>query len=226
MTVNILATRTIQYRADAGAIKDVVLTVFEPLLVHEDDNEWQCAYQIHPPEKHRKFTMRGQGWVSAFLGCLVVARGYIEHPTENRTSWQGMLHAGLPWYKPCPQGYQAPQIPPSEQNPGNLEVLTRVRLGAHDDDTVHEILLTLYRPFLVNDSTWKCAFAFGAGPNEPVRYGTGADFIEALLDCLAFSRLTYNSTIPATWKPSELFETTQFWPYKIDREYSIDRTTS
>ncbi|HRI69742.1 MAG TPA: hypothetical protein PK156_36180 [Polyangium sp.] len=216
--MNIFATRTIQYRTDAGEIKDVILTVFEP--VPEHNGEWQCAFQFHPPENQRKFTMRGQGWISAFIGCLSVARGFIEHPTQERTSWQGMMHSGLPWHHEKPEGYQSPPIPPSEANPGNLEILTKVRLGIpHDANDVHELILIVYRPLAVDEMKWKCAFAFGEGANEPVRYGIGADSIEALLDALALARITYESMIPNAWKPpeSDEFDSVEFWPYKIGR---------
>jgi hypothetical protein len=220
VTVNIFATRTIQYRKDAGDIKEVILTVFEPASAHDD--EWQCAFQSHPPDNQRKFTMRGLSLISAFLGCLSAARGYIEHPTEERTSWQGMTHSGLPWHHEKPEGYQPPQIPVPEVNPGNLKILTKVRLGIpHGDNDVHELILIVYRPFAVDATKWQCAFAFGAGANEPVRYGIGADFIEALLDALALARVTYEAMVPAEWQPREPeeFDSVQFWPHKIGREY-------
>lgn len=61
----------------------------------------------------------------------------------------------------------------------------------------------------------------GAGATEPVRYGKGADFIEALLDALVLARVTYESMVPAQWKPPESsdFDSMQFWPHKIRREY-------
>jgi hypothetical protein len=84
-----------------------------------------------------------------------------------------------------------------------------------------ELVLTVYRPLCMEEAKWNCAFAFGAGANEPVRYGVGTDFIEALLDALALARITYESMIPAEWQPPESsqLDSVHFWPHKIGREY-------
>lgn len=217
--MEVLATRTIKYRHDSGKETDVTLTVFVPFLMERGD--WKCQFKFSPPDSQRPVHVYGMDFVQALLGCLSVARGYIEHPTEERTSWQGMMHSGLPWHHEKPAGYQRPQIPAPEVNPGNLEILTKVRLGIpHGDNDVHELILIVYRPFAVHETRWKCAFAFGAGVDEPVRYGVGADFIEAILDALALARVTYESMVPAEWQPeSDEFDSVQFWPHKIGREY-------
>ena len=226
LNVNILATRTIQYRTDRDTVKDVVLTVFEPVRASED--EWQCAFRFHPPENRRAITLRGHDCISALLACLVVARGYVEHPSEERTSWQGMSHSGLPWHNDIPEGYQPPPIPVLEENPGNLDVLTTRRFGVPHDDDIRELVLTVYRPIYTERGSWKCAFAFDTAPNKPVRYGSGLDLIEALLDALAIARVAYEAMIPAEWAPPESsdLDTGRFLPYKIGRAYSIKRAGS
>jgi hypothetical protein len=220
MNVNELATRTIQCRTDSGTVKDVVLTVFEPVRAND---EWQCAFRFHPPENQRPFTMRGDDCISALLGCLRVARGYVEHPNEERTSWQGMSHSGLPWHNDLPEGYQPPTVQEPEEYSGNLEILGTRRLGVpHGENEISEMVLTVYKPFC-DESKWKCAFAFGTGANLPVRFGFGEDFIEAFLDALSLARVAYKAMVPPGWEPPESsdFASVQFLPFKIGREYSI-----
>lgn len=133
-----------------------------------------------------------------------------------------MMHSGPPWHHEKPEGDQPPQIPAPEVNSGNLEILTKVRLGIpHGDNYARELILIVYRPFAANETKWQYAFALGAGANEPVRYAIGADFIEALLDTLALVRVTYEAMIPAKWQPPEFsdFDSVQFWPHKIGRNY-------
>jgi hypothetical protein len=224
--VNVLATRTIQYRTDSGAVRDVILTVFEPSKAGVDD--WRCGFQFHPPSNQRIIKVGGADCIAALLCCLSVARGYVEHPTEDRTSWQGMSHAGLPWHNELSEGYQPPDIPAPEANPGNLDILATRRLGVPDaSGGVREVILTVYRPIRVQDETWECAFAFGTAASEPVRYGVGADFIEALLDALAMARVAYRAMVPAEWEApeSEGFESVQFLPYKVGRAYSTEPST-
>lgn len=223
--MNVLTRRTIQHRTDSGAAADVVLTVFEPF--QESASFWRCGFQFEPPSNQRIIKAGGYDAIAALLACLTVARGYIEHPSEDRTTWQGMSHSGLPWHSTMPDGYQPPDIPPLEVNPENLSILATRRLGTPDEsDGVRELMLTVYKPFQVDEKTWKCAFALKAACNDNVRYGVGADFIEALLDALAMARTTYLGMVPPQWEApeSEGFGDVHFLPYRIGRAYSIDRT--
>jgi hypothetical protein len=87
---------------------------------------------------------------------------------------------------------------------------------------VREVILTVYRPLCVKEGTWKCAFAFGTAPSDPVRYGVGADFIEALLDALAMARSTYETLVPAGWEPESVgLVGVEYLPHRIGREYFI-----
>lgn len=221
--MNILAKRTIQYRTDSGAIDDVVLSVFEPFQERED--RWRCGFQVEPPTNQRVIKAGGSDCIAALLGCLTAARGYIEHPTESRTAWQGMPHSGLPWHGRLPDGYRPPDIPPPESKPGDLDVLATRRLGLPDDGGgVRALILTVYRPFSVEDGSWKCAFALETTPGGLVRYGVGADLLEALLDALAMARVAYLDMAPPAWEAPEAegFQGVEFLPCKIGRAYLID----
>lgn len=223
--MNVLAKRTIQYLTDSGAVKDVVLTVFEPF--QEDATFWRCGFQFEPPSNQRIIKPGGYDAIDAILTCLTVARCYVEHPSENRTTWQGMEHLGLPWHDKIPDGYQPPDVPPLEADPGNLSIMATRRLGMPDDSGgVCELMLAVYRPFQVDETTWKCAFVLETSPSGRVRYGVGSDFIEALLDALATARTAYVGMVPPQWEApeSEGFGDVHFLPYRIERAYLIDRT--
>jgi len=222
--MNVLATRTIQGRTDAGTVESLVLTVFEPYQERAD--VWRCAFSVSPPSRERLIKAGGADAIGALLGYFTVARGYLEHPSESRTTWQGMFHSGLTWYRRIPEGYQPPEVPAREPNPGNKPILAIRRLGVPDEmGETRELMLTVYRPFSVDEQTWRCGFAVSTGA-EDVRYGVGADFIEALLDALAMARLVCRAMIPSEWVAPEWdgFETVEFLPYKVGREYSIDKT--
>lgn len=221
--MDVLTTREIQYTDDNGEERNVVLTIYTPYA--QVDRGWRGAFAFGPPIARlngKTIPSGGVDFIQCFMCSVEVARGYLMgSDLAKRVHWHGMRHFGLPYYAERPVDYQAPQIPASEVNPGNLEILTKVRLGIpHRDNEVHELILIVYRPFAADETKWKCAFAFGAGANEPVRYGIGADFIEALLDALALARVTYEAMVPAEWQPeSDEFDSVQFWPHKIGREY-------
>ncbi|UQA56731.1 DUF6968 family protein [Polyangium aurulentum] len=222
--MDVLATRVLQYRSESGAETDVTLTVFAPFKTERDD--WKCGFQFSPPPNQRVNHIAGVDYIQAVLCCLEVARGYIEHPKEQRSSWQGMSHSGLPRHAEKPASYQPPAIPPPEASPGNLEVLTTRRLGCPNEGGVEqELILTVYKPLEAEGGTWKCGFSFGPTESAAIRYGVGADFIEALLDALALARVTFEAMVPTGWVASEsdaLRDCADF-PYKIGRSFGMDR---
>lgn len=221
--MDVLATRILQYRDDSGVVKDVSLTVFAPRKTDQDD--WECAFQFSPPPNQRTLHARGVDSIQALLACLTVARSYIEHPTEDRSSWRGMSHAGLPQFVEKPASYQPPALPPIEPNSGDLSPLATRTLGQPDETGgVRELVLTVYEPIRADNGTWKCAFAFGSAENEPVRHGVGQDFIEALLDGLAMARATYETMIPEGWRAPASHELwgLEFLPYKVGRAYGME----
>ncbi|MDI1433226.1 DUF6968 family protein [Polyangium sorediatum] len=222
----VLTTRVLQYRSDNGVVKDVTLTVFTPRKTDQDD--WECGFQFSPPPNQRTIHVRGVDAIQALLSCLTVARSYIEHPTEERSSWQGMVHAGLPRFAEKPEAYQPPTVPPFEENPGGLEPLAVGILGCPDETgRARALALTVYKPLRADDGTWKCAFVLGSPVDEPVRHGMGDDFIEALLDGLALARATYEAMIPEGWEVplSDEFLEPTFLPYKEGRSYAMEPTS-
>jgi hypothetical protein len=223
--MDVLATREFQYTDDHGEERNVLLTIFTP-YAQVDERGWRGAFAFGPPIARlngKTIPSGGVDFLQCFLCAVEVARGYLMgSDLAEYVHWQGMRHFGLPWHHPKPEGYQPPPIPPSEANPGNLEVLTQVRLPIpYGENDVHELILSVYRPSAADQTKWTCAFAFGPGTNEPVHYGIGADFIEALLDALAIARVTYESMVPEAWRPRGLdeFDGVEFWPYKMGREY-------
>jgi hypothetical protein len=221
--MEVLATRVLQYRSDSGAETDVTLTVFAPFKTERDD--WKCEFQFSPPSNQRLMHAYGVDYLQALLGCLSVARGYIEHPEEQRSSWQGMFHSGLPLHEEKPASYQPPDVPSPEANPGNLEVLTTRRLGYPDEGGVErDLILTVYKPFQAEGETWKCGFSFGPPESASIRYGVGADFIEALLDAFALARVTFEAMVPKGWvaPESEGLHDCADLPYKVGRSFGTD----
>jgi hypothetical protein len=220
---SVLVTRVLQYHYDSGEERDVTLTVFEPLETEEGD--WECGFQFNPPANQRIINACGLDYIQALLACLMAARGYIEHPVEQRSSWKAMFHAGLPWTAEKPQAYEPPLVPASEPNPGGMAVLATRTLGRPGEDGVaRKLPLTVYKPFRADDGTWRCAFALGSAESEPVRYGVGSDFIEALLDSLAMARAVYETMVPNGWSApdSEGLWDGRFLPYKVERAYWME----
>jgi hypothetical protein len=221
--MDVLATRVLQYRHDDGKETDVTLTVFVPILNERGD--WKCQYKFSPPKTSRAYHVYGIDSLQAILDCLGAARAYIEHPTEERTSWQGMSHSGLPWRSARPEGYQKPQIPALEKNPGDLDVLGTRKVACPDQNgATSALVLTVYKPTQMGDETWKCAYSFEPLDGGSIRYGTGADYIESFLDALTLARVTYDSMLPEGWRASETEDLLDcaYFPYKVGRAFFKD----
>lgn len=219
----ILATRVLQYRYDSGEERDITLTIFEPLETEVGD--WECGFQFNPPANQRIIKACGLDYIQALLACLTAARGYIEHPVEQRSSWQTMFHAGLPWTAEKPPAYEPPLVPALEPNPGGMELLaTRILGRPGEDGAAGKLPLTVYKPFRTGDGTWRCAFSLGSTESEPVRYGIGSDFIEALLDALAMARAAHETMVPEGWTAPDSAEAwdSRFLPYKMGRAYWLE----
>ncbi|MBK8257631.1 MAG: hypothetical protein IPK82_33795 [Polyangiaceae bacterium] len=220
--MDVLATRVLKYRNDHGSERDVTLTLFAPSRTEHD---WQCGFQFSPPANQKIVHVYGVDILQAIVGCLKVARGYIEHPTEQRSSWQGMSHSGLPWHAEKPASYHPPDVPPPQEFPADLDVLATRKLGYRDATTgTHSLVLTVYKPLQAKDDVWRCAFGLGSSECTQVRYGRGADMIEALLNALALARAAYEAAAP---KDSVASESSDFFdcsdlPYSIGRAYFTD----
>jgi hypothetical protein len=221
--MNILAERDIKYRDSFGVETNVRLTVFSP--VQTDIGDWRCAFRFdgRPSDKTRQ--VHGVDFLQALLSCLEVARGYVEHPSEERTHWQGMPHSGLPWHAKKPSSYEAPDVPAPETAPPGLEPLTTRKLGIPGEDgMLTSLLLTIFIPRPGKDGIWHCAFSFSQSEAALVRYGVGADLIEALLNALSLARATYETMIPRGWVAPESGELlgSLSLPYNIGRAYWIE----
>lgn len=84
--------------------------------------------------------------------------------------------------------------------------------------------MNLYKPIQVGEGAWKCGYSFDPLNGTSIRFGTGVDSIESLLDALTLARITYESMIPHGWratKTDELLDCDDL-PYKSGRAYLID----
>jgi hypothetical protein len=198
----------------------VVLTLFHPFEVVSGD--WKCVFGFDPPMKPTGAGGRGPDIIGAVVHALAYSRLYAETMSWwNSAHWQGVSGCGLPASGEQVPAHQPPQVPPPEVNPGNLAVFATRTLGRPDDSGIEiESTLTTFTPSQV-DGVWKCAFTFGP-PEGPVRHGSGADFIEALLDALSLARVTYESTVPEGWAPrGEGLLTCADLPVKIGRSFWV-----
>lgn len=226
--MDVLATRALSFTDDNGDSMEVTLTVFQPF--EAERQVWKCKFQFGPPIHREAIAVAGVDYIQAVVGCLEVARGYLNGTKLwGRVQWQDMADCGLPWYTNTPPPLRSTDIPPAEANPGNLRVLTNRTLGLPDDSgTEREIVLTVFAPFQAQDGAWRCGFAFGALESAPIRYGDGADFIEALLDALAGARATFDAMLPHDWHPpdtSTVLDCTGL-PRKVGRSFWIDTSES
>ena len=216
--MNVLTTRTLRFRDEHGHDAPVILTIFEPT---RDDNEgWSCIFDFEPPIRPRNAAGRGVDWIQAFTVALRFARLYFETTKWSRTGhWQGMQHLGLPDSTNESPGGDSTEIPKLEERSGTLDALTTRRLAFSS-----EIELTIYRPFAAPDGSWKCAFSFDPIDAGLIRYGTGADFIESLLDTLATARCVFEQMNPSGSTGSdELLDCVDF-PIKRGRVFRICRS--
>lgn len=219
--MHILAQRDIKYRDSSGNETDITLTVFAPVKTERED--WKCGFRFNGRPSDKVRYVYGVDFLQALLCCLEVARGYLEHPSEERTSWQGMPHSGLPWHAKKPPSYEAPHIPAPEAGPADLEPLATRKLGIPGEDgTLTALFLTIYQPQRIDDGRWKCAFSLGPSDATLVRYGVGADFIEALLNALSLARAAYEELAPGCeFESVELLDSHSL-PYHVGRAYWMD----
>jgi hypothetical protein len=220
--MDVLATRVLSYPDENGDERELVLSVFMPFEFEPE--QWRCGYIFSPPIHRKGVDLAGVDFIQAFLCCLVVARGDLEGTDlGGRVHWQGMLDCGLPWPAERATSLDPAEIPPPEGNAGEMEVLTTRAVGYPDESGAEAaLLLTVFVPFEAENKTWKCGFAFGPPLNAPLRHGVGADFIEALVDCLAMARATFEGKVPTGWvRSGELYDLCDL-PYKIGRSFWTD----
>jgi hypothetical protein len=220
--MDVLATRVLSYLDDNGNDSQLILTIFTPFKAKE--YQWKCAFVFGQPIDGKVEYGVGIDFIQAFLNCVQIARGYFEG-TElfGRCHWQGMLDCGLPWHTANAASLGPDDIPLPDESAESMDVLTIRAVGYRDESGEREFLLTVFVPFKAEDEVWKCGFTFDPPPSATIRYGVGADSIEALLDGLAKARATFEGTAPKGWKPSEeAFDCNDF-PYKIGRSFWTER---
>lgn len=220
--MDILTTRVLSYADEEGHETDLVLTIFVP---HEVDGSWRCGFTFSPALQGKYVEFVGVDFLQALLICLGIVPQYLRlAPLPHRAHWQGIHHCGLPSHAVRPADHQPPEIGPMEPNPGHLDILaTRMLCFLDQYGATYAIVLKVYKPFQTDDGKWRCAFSLCSdeGDKNPVRYGTGADFIESLLDALTLARATCEATAPTGWQASnfkDLLDCADF-PYKIGRAF-------
>lgn len=220
--MDILATRRLHHVDDNGNEDGILLTIFVPF--EEREGLWKCGFIFTPPISPNVVHGAGVDFIHAFLGGLRVARIFLESTKLfGQANWHGMLDCGLPARAEAPALLSSVAIPPLEVNPGTLAILTTRSLGYPDEGGVEsEIILTIFVPFKVKDDIWKCGFTFGSPATAPVHYGTGADFIEALLDGLAEARRAFEGMVPKSWISAHERLDCADLPYKIGRSFWTD----
>lgn len=230
--MDVLTTREIQYMDDSGEERKVVLTIYSP-YPRVDNRGWRGAFAFGPPIDRLDGTTIPSGgidFIQCFQCAVEVARGYLLGSTlRKRAHWQGVQHCGLLWRSERPEGYQNPQIPALEEKPSDLDVLGTRKVACPDQNGgTSKVVLIVYKPAQQGDGTWKCAYSFDPLDGTSIRFGTGVDYIEAILDALTLARITYDSMIPHGWhasKTEDLLDCDDL-PYKSGRSYFIDPVAS
>lgn len=230
--MDVLTTREIQYSDDNGDERNVVLTIYSP-YPRVDKRGWHVDLAFGPPLVRlngKTTSSSGVDFIQSFLGAVDIAHSYLLGPTlRKRAHWQGVKHCGLPSRSERPEGHQEPQIPALEEKPAVLDVLGTRKLAFPDQHGVtSKVVLSVYKPTPMGDGTWKCAYSFDPLDGTFVRFGTGVDCLESILDALALARVTYDSMIPHGWQPSkteDLLDCDDL-PYKSGRGYFIDPIAS
>lgn len=224
--MDILATRVLSYPDESGNDAQLLLTLFAPLEAKE--YQWKCGFVFGPPipQKSEHGVGVGIDFIQAFVNSITYARSYLETwELGRRVHWQGMSDCGL--LEPA-DGLLASDLddrPSPRENTGSMTVLTTRTVGYKDPIGVEkEFLLTVFTPFKADDGAWKCTFTFDPSPRAAaIRHGSGADFIEALLDSLAKARATFEGTKPEGWEASdESFDCADL-PFKVGRSFRTAR---
>lgn len=220
--MDVLTTRVLRYPDNVGDEKEVVLTILGP--VEKEREDWKCGFVFSPPIHRKAVYVSGVDFIQAFLGCLEVARGYLEGTDlGGRAHWQGMLDCGLPWRAERPASLAPVNISPPEGTPGTMDVLATRRLSYPDQHGgEQELLLIVFVPFESQDTTWKCGIRFGPPLSSAIYVGAGADYVEALLDGLSIARAIFEGKIPNGWEPEGDLHTCSDLPYRVGRSFWKD----
>ncbi len=226
LLTTLLTTRTLNYVDDDGVMKDVVMTLFRCV---DDDGSWKIGLSFGAPINwkterqwedvlHLITYILAMWWVRLFLSGMDLANNIRWRDRQEQESF----NCGLPALRERPSNWIAPEIPPTEKNPGNLEILSESTVPFPDQAGVEqERPLFVFTPEQMADGRWRCGFAFDTKDAAPVCYGVGDDWIQAFLDAAAMIRVVYDATLPQGWKPRDTVGCGRL-PYKMGRGYFID----
>ena len=224
-----LTTRTLIYKDDNdGVMKDVTMTLFTRL---DDKGDVRAGLRFGPPinwerlhpvdgMEHQIIYVLALWWVRLFRSGMKLANNIRWVDGRGKESF----NCGLPALRKRPADWVAPEIPPTENNPGNLEVLSELAVSFPNSEGVeYGRPLFMFMPQRIDENHWKCAFAFDS-KDAPVRYGVGDDWIQSFLDAAAMMRVVYDASLPQGWSNQEAIDLFRF-PYKMGRGYFIDDRT-
>jgi len=228
-TSTTLTTRTLVYLDKDAVMKEVSMAL---LLRPGEDGYVKAGLRFGPPinwehylgwedELHSITYILAIWWIRLYIGGMPLAGNIRWVDGQKRESF----HCGLPALRKRPETWTPPEIPPLEENPGDLEVLSGSTLPFPDETGIEgDIPLFVFMPQQVGKTLWKCGFAFGPQDTTPIRYGVGDDFIQSFLDAASMIRLVYEGMVPKGWTSQER-DGAELLPYKMGRGYFLDDTS-
>jgi hypothetical protein len=151
----------------------------------------------------------------------------MAHYPDGRVLWQGRIDCGLP-FSTSAQPAHAAQIADEEPNEGALQRLATRELGYRDEQgTPQRATLSVFAPISDGGLGWKCGIAIDHTEATALRYGRGADAIEAILDALAIARLVFSSIASngSPFNEDDLLDCDDF-PKKVGRAFWLDKVGS
>jgi hypothetical protein len=223
--MDILATRAFGYTDKSGNSGEVVLTIQMPYPTeHNGAPIWKGDYVFGPPIAKGHHAV-GVDFIQVFLCALQIARSYLmAHYPDGRVLWQGRIDCGLP-FSTNAQPSHAEQIADEEPIEGSLQRIATRELGYRDEQgTTQTATLSIFAPISDDGQAWKCGIAIDHTENAPLRYGRGADAIEAILDALAIARLVFSSMVAngSLLDEGDLLDCEDF-PQKVGRAFWLHR---
>lgn len=223
--MDILAERAFGYTDKGGNSGEVVLTIQMPYATeHHGVSRWKVDFLFGPPIVKGHHAV-GVDFIQAFLCALRIARSYLTgYYPEGCVQWQGQADCGLP-FSTNVQPSCAAQIPDEEPNEGTLHRIATRELGYRDEHGITQTAtLSIFAPTSDGVDSWKCGIAINHVENAPLRYGRGADAIEAILDALAIARAVFSSMVAngSLLNDSDLLDCEDF-PHKVGQAFSLYR---
>lgn len=217
--MDVLTTRTLSYTDRDGTVQDITLTIFVPF--EEERYTWKCCYACSSPFDGPQRYGIGVHFIQAILSCATAANGYLwSAQRADRLHWQGVPNCGLPSFTNMPVSFGPDDTPPLEKRLRDLTVLTTETMGYRDKDgTERELTLTLFAPFQSESGEWKCGMTLDTFAPNMLRYGKGADYLEALLDALVKTHATLETMTPKDRLRSEAKFGWEGLPFRVGRAF-------